>query len=115
MCVAWHTRRTVTISCAVWAVCIPIKVFADIVGSLPGDTITIEHTRSDMIRLICGGFETTLHGVEEAEFPTLPTVVGTTFTLPGKAFVRAIESVAPCVATGNDRPSLNGVWIRIAD
>gem|GEM_PF-3812121 len=97
-----------------WDVCIPHKLFADIVGTLPGDSITIEQTRSDVIRLTCGGFETTINGFEGSEFPTLPTMTGTPITLPGKAFVRAMESVAPFAATDHTRPILNGVWIRIA-
>jgi len=98
-----------------WDVCIPHKLFADIVGTLPGDTITIEQVRLDVIRLSCGGFETTLNGFEGSDFPILPAVTGTPVTLPGKAFIKAIESVAPCVATDHTRPILTGVWVRIAN
>jgi len=108
------TVQIAAISRDTWDVCIPHKLVSDIVGALPGERITIEQVRLDVIRLTCGGFETTLNGFEGSEFPTLPTMTGTPVTLPGKAFVQAIESVAPFAATDHTRPILNGVWIRLA-
>ncbi|HJZ50131.1 MAG TPA: DNA polymerase III subunit beta [Roseiflexaceae bacterium] len=100
------------------AITLPAKLLADVVGSLPNETIAMDMDARDMsVKLTCGAFAATIKGIAAEEFPTLPTLdhCAPIATLAPEALCSAISQVAFAACSDETRPVLTSVRIRLAD
>lgn len=98
------------------ATTLPAKLFADVVGGLPNDRITLElDPANETTRVTCGRFNSNIKGVEAAEFPSIPTISDQepVLTLAPDVLRETIDQVAFAAADDNSRPVLAGVLLRI--
>lgn len=90
------------------AACIPAKLLADVIGSLPNDRVTLE-LRQQSLRITCAGSETTIKGLDVDDWPTLPTGRTQGIQLPEGLIGEIAQRVAVAAATEATRPVLTGV------
>lgn len=98
------------------ATTLPAKLFADVVGGLPNDRVTLElDPASETTRVTCGRFNSNIKGVEAAEFPSIPTISDQApiLTLAPDVLRETIDQVAFAAASDDSRPVLAGVLMRI--
>lgn len=94
----------------VWGVCVPAKLFADIINALPDDvvTLTFDPQRQEL-RVKAGKFTNTLKGIEVEEFPNIPMAsVRPVLSLPAAEVRAALLRVVGSAATDDSRPVLSG-------
>lgn len=113
------TNLETTITCSVGAkvaepgvTCVPAKLLADVIGSLPNDKITLTLLKTGL-RLVCAGSETTIKALEADDFPTLPTVAPGAIQLTAETLVDVAHQVVLAAATTDARPALCGVRVVI--
>ncbi len=94
-----------------WTLCVPAKLFLDVVGDLPGETITLHYNAADeSLKIVAEGFEINIKGIPADEFPHVPANDGKrTFAMPAHKLANAIEAVESFAATDISRPVLTGV------
>ena len=99
------------------AAAIPHKLLSDVVNSLPNERVVLTlNARTQTLTLVCGRFTTNIKGIEADEFPTIPAVpADATVTLPHELFAGMVKATAFAAATGDGRPVLNGVHLRVVD
>jgi len=57
------------------AITVPAKLLADVVGSLPADTVTLTlDGRTQTLKVACGRFTSTIKGIQADEFPVIPSI-----------------------------------------
>ena len=89
--------------------CVPARVLAELVSSLPQDTVLLEEKEKHLV-VSCGGVKATIAGIDSGEFP--PAVV---ISEKGKMaaekeiLVKALSLVLFAAATDEGRPLLTGV------
>ncbi len=92
---------------------VPAKLLADFVACLPPAPLTIEATGSN-IALACGRFNTTILGIEAAEFPPGPQAEdGDELTIPLDDLLQAIDQTGFAASTDEARPVLTGELLHI--
>lgn len=98
------------------AITLPARLFTDIVGNLPNDTVSLTlDARTQSVRLECSRYTTNIKGMAADDFPSIPTVGDHTPTLvlPAGELRQAIGQVAFAAATDVSRPVLTGVLMRV--
>ncbi|MDP1722385.1 MAG: DNA polymerase III subunit beta [Candidatus Gottesmanbacteria bacterium] len=91
--------------------CVPAKVFSELVSSLPQDTVFLEE-KEGSLRISCGGIRASIAGVAAGEFPPLNKNEGKKETsLDKDAFVSVLSLVLFAASTDEGRPLLTGVKI----
>jgi DNA polymerase-3 subunit beta len=98
-------------------VVIPARIFNDIVRSLPGGQLSLEHDRSaGMVRLAAGENEYRIRAYAAEDFPQLPRFeeVGA-FTMSGEVLVETVEKVSRSYSRDETRPVLTGILISFED
>lgn len=93
-------------------VSVPARAFAEAVAGLTSEEVTIESGEGDVVHLAGDACRYTFHGLPAAEYPALPTVEGTTLTIPAKRLREMISAALPCVSTDETRAMLTGVLLR---
>lgn len=93
------------------AACIPAKLLADVVGSLPNDRITLELV-GPALRLTCAGSVTTINGLDIDDWPVLPVERTQGIQLPEDLVGEIASRVAIAAATDAFRPILTGVHLQ---
>lgn len=89
--------------------CIPARVFVELVASLPQDTVLLEE-KGGSLAVSCGGVRASVAGIDRGEFPPVVTTTGKPTTVVEKeALVRALSLVLFAAATDEGRPLLTGV------
>ncbi|AHY45285.1 dnan: DNA polymerase III, beta subunit [Rubrobacter radiotolerans] len=94
-------------------VVIPARIFNDVVRSLPGGQLRIEHdVASGTVRLAAGEKEYSIRAYAADEFPQLPEFdEARAFRMTGEALVDTIEKVSKSYSRDETRPVLTGILI----
>jgi len=92
-------------------VCVPSKLFIDLVSSLPSGKIELE-AKEQCLSVISGGYNATLPGVGKEEFPPVPEKKKKGTRVDAKEFFSAVRSVIYAAATDEGRPLLTGIKIK---
>ncbi len=94
-------------------VVIPARIFNDIVRSLPGGSISLEHDDSGgTVRLAAGENEYRIRTYAADDFPQLPGFdAEAAFTMSGDLLVETVEKVSRSYSRDETRPVLTGILI----
>ncbi len=91
--------------------CVPAKVFSELVSSLPQDAVTLEEKEGSLL-VSCGGVRASVAGVAAGEFPPVNKQEGKKeTTLEKAALVSVLSLVLFAASTDEGRPLLTGVKI----
>jgi DNA polymerase-3 subunit beta len=92
---------------------VPARAFADLVGALPQDMVSMALNGAHTLSLQAGRFKSTLKGIAAEEFPVIPGVEGdgAVHIAPG-ALKEMIDQVVFAAAKDESRPILTGVLAR---
>lgn len=89
--------------------CVPARVFAELVASLPQDAVALEE-KSGALSVSCGGVHASVAGTDKGEFPPVVVAPGRATTVVEKEkLVKALSLVLFAAATDEGRPLLTGV------
>ncbi|MCJ7827736.1 DNA polymerase III subunit beta [Patescibacteria group bacterium] len=92
------------------AISVPAKLLMEYVNSLPAGQLAIE-MKENILYLSAGKAEASLHGMNAAEFPKIPSVQGEpVLELPADTFIAAVNQVVFAAAGDDARPVLTGVY-----
>ncbi len=94
-------------------VVIPARIFNDIVRSLPGGQLSLEHDQSaGTVKLVAGDNEYTIRAYAAEDFPQLPQFDDEgSFTMSGDLLVETVEKVSRSYSRDETRPVLTGILI----
>ena len=94
-------------------VVIPARIFNDIVRSLPGGSISLEHDDSGgTVRLAAGDNEYRIRAYAADDFPQLPGFdAEAAFRMSGDLLVETVEKVSRSYSRDETRPVLTGILI----
>jgi DNA polymerase III subunit beta len=94
-------------------VVIPARIFNDIVRSLPGGSISLEHDDSGgTVRLAAGENEYRIRAYAADDFPQLPGFdAEAAFRMSGDLLVETVEKVSRSYSRDETRPVLTGILI----
>lgn len=95
---------------------IPARMFGELVGALPQDTVTIE-AKEEKLKLECGKVKAMINGIAAEEFPQMPTMkkegAGAKFKLKAAELLTAVKQVAFAAGTDEGRPIFTGVKLEL--
>ena len=96
---------------------LPARLFTELVGTLPQDTIDLSSNEENQESLFkCGRITSKINGGDHKEYPPIPTKEeGTVISISSKEFKDAINHVVFAAATEESRPVLTGVKIEISN
>lgn len=98
------------------AITLPVKKLLTIVKVLPNIEVILETFDSDQAKITSGGSLFRIMGINEEQFPELPTITdGKSFTVPQNDILRMIKSVSYAQSNDENRKMLNGVYFNFAD
>jgi len=100
------------------AITVPAKLFADVVGSLPANTVTLTlDGRTQTLKVACGRFTSTIKGIQADEFPVIPSITdqAPVTSVSSDVLREVINQVAFAAAGDDTRPVLAGVLVRLSD
>jgi DNA polymerase-3 subunit beta len=94
-------------------VVIPARIFNDIVRSLPGGSLSLEHDDSGgTVRLAAGENEYRIRAYAADDFPQLPGFdAEAAFRMSGEVLVETVEKVSRSYSRDETRPVLTGILI----
>lgn len=97
------------------SITVPARTFADLVNTLPDNTITLTvDTKTQTLNVTCGTSVTDIKGIDPQEFPPLPV-----YELPSGVELNVadlkemIQQVAFAASSDDARPVLQGVLLRM--
>jgi DNA polymerase III subunit beta len=98
-------------------VVIPARIFNDIVRSLPGGRVSLEHDGSEgTVRLATGENEYRIRAYAADDFPQLPGFDAEgAFRMSGEVLVETVEKVSRSYSRDETRPVLTGILISFED
>lgn len=92
-------------------VCVPAKLFSELVSSLPQDTVALEEKEGALL-VACGGVHAAVAAMPGTEFPPMAEPTGKKETAIDKdGFIRVLSLVLFAAATDEGRPLLAGVKV----
>ena len=99
------------------SITVPARTFSDLIGTLPGDKISLEvNQKTQTLNVKCGGSITDIKGISADEFPPIPTPnMSEGIELNVSDFKEMIHQVAFCASTDDARPVLQGVLLTVED
>jgi len=92
-------------------ICVPSKLFIDLVSSLPPGKTDLE-VKEQTLFVANAGYRATLPGIGTGEFPPIPIKKKKGTPLGKQEFVLAVKSVLYAAATDEGRPLLTGIKIK---
>lgn len=96
------------------AICVPAKVFSELVGELPAGEVDLE-VEDQKLLIRQGDFTADLAGMGAGEFPALPPFdKKRLMEFQADAFLRSLKRVIFSAATDDGRPVLTGVCFNLA-
>lgn len=97
------------------AITVPARSFAEMVASLPQESITMAATLDqDVLGLTCGATTAYIDGTKAEEFPPIPEVEGVPLAKIAAEEIRtAIDQVINAAATDDTQPILTGVQMEV--
>lgn len=98
-------------------VVIPARIFNDVVRSLPGGQLSLEHdSAGGTVRLAAGENEYSIRAYAAEDYPQLPTFEDEgSFTMSGEMLVDTVEKVSRSYSRDETRPVLTGILISFED
>jgi len=98
-------------------VVIPARIFNDVVRSLPGGQLSLEHdSAGGTVRLAAGENEYSIRAYAAEDYPQLPTFEDEgSFTMSGEILVDTVEKVSRSYSRDETRPVLTGILISFED
>lgn len=89
---------------------VPGRVITEIVSNLPSGNLTLE-AEKEQLKISTETFESTISGMNPADFPKVPTLIGKQgrLSLSKDLFLQAISQVSFAVSIDETRPILTGV------
>ena len=96
---------------------LPARLFTELVGTLPQDTIDLSSNEENQESLFtCGRITSKINGGDYKEYPPIPTIEeGTVISISSNELKNAINHVVFAAATEESRPVLTGVKIEISN
>lgn len=92
---------------------IPIKVFNQIIQSIPDNEIMLEQ-KENLLYITFGDSEVFIHGTSEGDFPIIPEIKSTNpIMVPAAFFKIALAQVLPAVSFSDIKPEISGVYFTI--
>ncbi len=98
-------------------VVIPARIFNDVVRSLPGGQLSLEHdSAGGTVKLAAGENEYSIRAYAAEDYPQLPTFEDEgSFTMSGEMLVDTVEKVSRSYSRDETRPVLTGILISFED
>lgn len=94
--------------------CIPSKLFTSYIALVQDDTVKIELSSEDQIKITTASGKLKIKGIEASEFPLIPTIrEEISLTLGSKVVKKAIDKTIFSAAEWNIRPTLAGLAVNI--
>lgn len=99
------------------SITIPARIFSDLIGTLPGDKVSLTlNTRTQSLNIHCGTSNFDIKGIDAQEFPPMPVPDLTSgVELNVADFKEMIQQVAFAASSDEARPVLQGVLMEIND
>jgi DNA polymerase-3 subunit beta len=94
-------------------VLVPGRLLNDIAGRLPQAPVTLELNDTKVL-VTCGSAKFSLPCMPVDEYPTIPTVEGSTGVVPGEEFAAAVSQVVVAASREDSMPVINGVQLEIS-
>lgn len=95
------------------SIVLPARYFSDVIKKLPADTVSIHVDSHYMTEIKSGSAEFHLHGIDAAEFPKLPTFIGTVpITISSDVLKELIRTTAFATSSSEVRPILTGIFLQ---
>lgn len=92
------------------AIVLPARYFSDVIRKLPNDLVTIRVNNNYMTEIKSGTAEFHLHGIDAAEYPTLPLFIGAQAISVSSDMLRElIRTTAFASSNSEVRPILTGI------
>ena len=97
------------------AITVPARTFADLINTLPNDTVTMSlNTKTQTLTVRCGGSVTDIKGIDAQEFPPMPVPdMQDGIEVDAASFKEMIQQVAFAASTDEARPVLQGVMLTV--
>lgn len=97
------------------AITVPARTFADLVNTLPNDTVMLTlNARTQTLTVHCGSSNTDIKGIDAQEFPPMPVPdLNDGIVMPVTDFKEMIQQVAFAASTEEARPVLQGVLTKV--
>jgi DNA polymerase-3 subunit beta len=92
--------------------CLPAKLLADVVKSVPAPEVCLE-LEDNQVTISGGTASFTISPVEPDEFPELPEVKGEQFDLTASSLVEILQDVAYCQSKDASKYNLCGCFLKI--
>ncbi|MEO2002684.1 MAG: DNA polymerase III subunit beta [Candidatus Poribacteria bacterium] len=93
---------------------IPARKLTEVTRELPNEDVTLTVSDGDQVLIECADVTYLMFGLPARDFPTIPELGDSYFTLDAVAVGRMIDSVRTAVSTEASRFSLNGVFIDVS-
>lgn len=97
------------------AITVPARIFNDLVGTLPSDTVHLSlDERTQTLNVVCGPANTDIKGIDAQEFPPMPAPnLEDGIELNVADFKEMIQQVAFAASADDARPVLQGVSLTV--
>ncbi len=94
-------------------VVLPARLLLDVVRSLPSDAVTLELRAAEQdVEITSGGAVFHIRTLRAEDFPPLPEAPGdSTVSVPARAFVDTVQTVARAASRDETRPVLTGILV----
>lgn len=96
------------------SVAVSASVLLNFLGGLEGEKIKME-VKDSNLKISTSKNNTTIKALPVDDFPMIPKVVGESFDIDGKQFVKGLKSVWYSAATSGIKPELSSVYIYCED
>lgn len=90
---------------------VPARLLSEYISSLPAGNINLR-VEKQSLHVEAEHYQSTINGIDAAEFPSIPQVdKGTAIKLPAAELRAALSQVVMAVSNDDARPVLNGVYL----
>jgi DNA polymerase-3 subunit beta len=97
------------------SITVPARTLADLVSTLPGDTVQMElNSQTQTLNVKCGSSSTDIKGLDAQEFPPMPIPeLDNAIDINVADLREMIQQVAFCASSDDSRPALQGVSVTL--
>jgi len=97
------------------SVTVPARTFADLINTLPNDTVTLSlNSKTQTLTVRCGASVTDIKGIDAQEFPPMPVPdLQDGVEVDAASFKEMIQQVAFAASNDEARPVLQGVMLTV--
>jgi DNA polymerase-3 subunit beta len=97
------------------AITVPARLFADLVGTLPNEPVSLTvNPNTCTLTVKCGKSSTEIKGIDAGEFPPMPTADGAVgVEIAADVYKQLVGQVAFAASTDQARPVLQGLQVEV--